>query len=206
MKSVQIQPFLKLKPVFESLIKMMPEITLHWNISNIQPEQLRQVSPTFLFFASAWLGIQHPPKPLIWGEMLGCVPVFHLHRTSCGWRRIPHTGSGHTAFTQRALSWGNRLRVAKSVTLLIKETFSEMLWSVIRSIDSWWHGEWLSSRFMHSKEKDTQMWMSFLRTHRFWNKMLRNLSWKTEYKGKTLTLHLYFQYVVTSNSLRPHGL
>lgn len=153
----------------------MPEITSRWSISKIQPEQLRQACP--LFVASSWLAIQHPPEPLIWGRILGCVPVFHLHRTSCGWRRIPHIGSGHTALTQETLSWGNRLHVAKSVTLLIKETFSEILWSVIRSIDSWWHGKWLASHFVRSKEKDTQMWMSVLPPpHRFWNKTLRNLS------------------------------
>ena len=34
----------------------------------------------------------------------------------------------------------------------------------------------------------------------------KSQSWKTEYERKTLTLYLYSQYVITSNSLRPRGL
>lgn len=92
---------------------------------------------------------------------------------------------------------GKSLHAAKPVTLLIKETFSEVLCSVIRSVDSWWHGEWLASYFMHSKQKNTQMWMSALHIHCFWNKALRNLSslgWSSESekqcKGKTLLCFL----------------
>lgn len=89
------------------------------------------------------------------------------------------------------------LHAAKPVTLLIKEAFSEMLCSVIRSVDSWWHGEWLASYFMHSKQKNTQMWMSASLIHCFWNKVLRNLSSlgcslesEKQCKGKTLLCFL----------------
>ena len=102
---------------------------------------------------------------------------------------------------EETLSWGNRLHVAKSVTLLIEETFSEMLWSVIRSVDSWWHRKWLASHFMHSKQKSPQMWMSALRIHCFWNKAPRNLgSWGCSLET-ILCFFLYSQYFCNTTSL-----
>lgn len=61
--------------------------------------------------------------------------VFHLHRASVGGREFLTEDRSPQINGEDSLV-GKSLHVAKPVSLLIKEAFSEMLCSVIRSVDS----------------------------------------------------------------------